>query len=167
MSTKGGVVWMSGRDVDLAFLGTEEPDRTGSGFVPVAPGSWVSVSGPTRQRGVSSRELHREGRLLAALAEFHRLSLGAHDLNRRLLLADAVNLRAAQARHRRESEDAARRNLFDVVDARGARPEAGGAALQEALALIGRHEGIRFRAPRAPQGARAPAPKPVRRWTAF
>lgn len=152
VSTKGGVVWMSGREVGLAFLGTEEPDRTGSGFVPVAPGSWVSVSGPTRQRGVSSRELHREGRLLAALAEFHRLSLGAHDLNRRLLLADAVNLRAAQTRHRRESEDAARRSLCDVVDARGARPEqAGGAALQEALALIGRHEGIRFRAPRAPQ----------------
>ena len=152
VSTKGGVVWMSGREVGLAFLGTEEPDRTGSGFVPVAPGSWVSVSGPTRQRGVSSRELHREGRLLAALAEFHRLSLGAHDLNRRLLLADAVNLRAAQTRHRRESEDAARRSLCDVVDARGARPEqAGGAALQEALALVGRHEGIRFRAPRAPQ----------------
>ena len=120
VSTKGGVVWMSSRDVGLAFLGTEESDRTGSGFVPVAPGSWVSVSGRTRQRGASSRELHREGRLLAALAEFHRLSLGAHDLNRRLLLADAVNLRAAQTRHRRESEDAARRSLFDAVDARGA-----------------------------------------------
>ena len=154
VSTKGGVVWMSSRDVGLAFLGTEESDRTGSGFVPVAPGSWVSVSGRTRQRGASSRELHREGRLLAALAEFHRLSLGAHDLNRRLLLADAVNLRAAQTRHRRESEDAARRSLFDAVDARGARPEARGAALQEALALIGSHEGIRFRAPRAPQGRR-------------
>ena len=152
VSTKGGVAWMSSRDVGLAFLGTEEPDHAGSGFVPVAPGSWVSVSRPTRQRVASSRELHREGRLLGALAEFHRLSRGAHDLNRRLLLADAVNLRAAQSRHRRESEDAARRSLFDVVDARGAQPEARGAALQEALALIGRHEGIRFWAPRAPRG---------------
>ena len=157
VSTKGGVVWMSGTDVGLAFLGTEEPDRTGSGFVPVAPGSWVSVSGPTRQRGASSRELHREGHLLAALAEFHRLALGADDLNRSLLLADAVNLRAAQTRYRRESEDAARRSLFDVVDARDARPEARGAALQEALALIGRHEGIRFRTPAAPRGQGAAA----------
>ena len=156
VSTKGGVVWMSSRDVGLAFLGTEEPDRSGSGFVPVAPGSWVSVSGPTRQRAASSRELHREGRLLAALAEFHRLSLAAHDINRRLLLADAVNLRAAQTRQRRESEDAARRSLCDVVDSRGARSEAGGAALQEALALIGGHEGIRFRAPRALQGHGGP-----------
>ena len=153
VSTKGGVLWMSSRDVGLAFLGTEEPERTGPGFVPVAPGSWVSVSGPTRQRGASSRELHSEGHLLAALAEFHRLALGADDLNRRLLLADAVNLRAAQTRYRRESEDTARRRLFDVLDARGPRPKSSGVALQEALALVGRHEGIRFRTPPAPQGS--------------
>ena len=155
VSTKGGVLWMSSRDVGLAFLGTEEPDPTGPGFVPVAPGSWVSVSGPTRQQGASSRELHREGHLLAALAAFHRLALGADDLNRRLLLADAVNLRAAQTRYRRESEEAARRGLFHVLDARGPRPEWSGAALEEALALVGRHEGIRFRPPpAAPQGSR-------------
>ncbi len=153
VSTKGGVLWMSSRDVGLAFLGTEEPDRTGPGLVPVAPGSWVSVSGPTRQRGTSSRELHREERLLAALAEFHRLALGAHDLNRRLLLADAVNLRAAQTRYRRESEDTARRRLFDVIAARGSRTDTGDGALQAALALVGRHEGIRFRTPPAPQGS--------------
>ena len=154
VSTKGGVLWLSNRDVGLALLGTEEPDGTGPGFVPVAPGSWVSVSGPTRQRAASSRELHREGHLLAALAEFHRLALGADDLNRRLLLADAVNLRAAQTRYRRESEAAARRKLFDVLDARGSRPESSGAALEAALALVGRHEGIRFRTPPAAQGSR-------------
>ena len=152
VSTKGGVLWMSSRDVGLAFLGTEEPDRTGPGFVPVAPGTWVSVAGPTRQRGAPSRELHREGHLSAALAEFHRLALGADDLNRRLLLADAVNLRAAQTRYRRESEDTARRRLFDVVAARGSRRDTGDGALQAALALVGRHEGIRFRTPPAPQG---------------
>lgn len=154
VSTKGGVLWMSNRDVGLALLGTEEPDPAGPGFVPVAPGSWVSVSGATRQRGASSRELHREGHLLAALAEFQRLALGADDLNRRLLLADAVNLRAAQTRYRRESEAAARRRLFDVLDARGSRPASSGAALEAALALVGRHEGIRFRTPAAPRGSR-------------
>ena len=162
VSTKGGVLWMSNRDAGLAFLGTEEPDRTGPGLVPVAPGAWVSVSGPARQRGASSRELHRDGQLLAALAEFHRLALGADDLNRRLLLADAVNLRAAQTRYRRESEDAARRRLFHVLDARGPRPDTGGAALEEALALVGRHEGIRFRTPPAAQqgGRDAPETRP-------
>ena len=153
VSTKGGVLWISSRDVGLAFLGTEEPDRTGPGFVPVAPGSWVSVSGPTRQRGVSSRELHRDGHLLAALAEFHRLALSADDVNRRLLLADAVNLRAAQTQYRRESEDTARRRLFDVVAAPGSRTQSSDGALQAALALVGRHEGIRFRTPPAPQGS--------------
>ena len=155
VSTKGGVLWLSSRDVGVAFLGTEEADRTGPGFVPVAPGSWVTLSGPTRQRGASTRELHREGHLPAALAEFHHLALGADDLNRRLLLADAVNLRAAQRRYRRESEEAARRRLFDVLDPREPGPESSGAALQEALALVGRHEGIRFRTPpAAPQDSR-------------
>ena len=154
VSTKSGVVWTSSGDGGPAFLGTEEPDGAGPGFVPVAPGSWVSVSGRTQLRGASSRELHGAGSLSAALAEFNRLALGADDLNRRLLLADAVNLRAAQTRYRRESEDAARRSLYDVLDASGPRPEADSAALQAALALIGRHEGIRFRTPPAPRGRR-------------
>ena len=157
VSAKRGVVWTSSRDGGLAFLGTEDVGRTGSGFVPVAPGSWVSVSGPTRLQGASSRALHRAGRLWAALADFHRLALAADDLNRRLLLADAANLRAAQTRYRRESEDAARRRLFGVLDAHSPEPESSGAALQAALALVGRHEGIRFRTPPAPQGSRNPA----------
>ena len=153
VSAKRGVVWTSSRDGGLAFLGTEEPGRTDSGFVPMAPGSWVSVSNPTRLQGASSRELHRAGRLLAALAEFQRLALAADDLNRRLLLADAANVRAAQTRYRRESEDAARRRLFDVNDARGSRPKSSGGALQAALVLVGRHEGIRFQTLPAPQGS--------------
>ncbi|MCY4029163.1 MAG: NHLP bacteriocin export ABC transporter permease/ATPase subunit [Acidobacteria bacterium] len=153
VSAKGAVVWASSGDGGLAFLGTEEPGRAGSGFVPVAPGSWVTVSGPTRLEGASSRELHRAGRLWAALADFHRLALAADDLNRRLLLADAANLRAAQTRYRRESEAAARRRLFDVLDARGPQPESSGVALQAALALVGRNEGIRFRTPPAPRGS--------------
>ncbi len=154
VSTKRGVVWTSSGDDGLAFLGTEEPGPTG--LVPVAPGSWVSVSGSTRLRGASSRELHRAGHLLAALADFHRLALAADDLNRRLLLADAANLRAAQTRYRQESENAARRRLFDILDPRGPQPKSSGAALQEALVLVGRHEGIRFRMPPAPQGGHAP-----------
>ena len=157
VSTKGGVVWVSSGGDNLAFLSTEELDPDGSGFMPLALGSWIGVSGPARLEGRSSRELYRTGRLSAALADFHRLALTADDLNRRLFLADAVNLRAAQTRYRRESEATARHGLFDLLDTRGARPESGGAMLQAALALVGRHEGIRFRAPSAPRGRRAAA----------
>ena len=152
VSAKGGVLWTSSRDGDLAFLSTEELDPDGSGFMPLAPGAWISVSAPTRIEACTSRELHRAGHLSAALADFHRLALAADDLNRRLLLADAVNLRTVQTRYRRESEAAARHGLFDLLDTRGARPGSGGAALQAALDLIGRHEGIRFRAPPASRG---------------
>ena len=152
VSAKGGVLWTSSRDGGLAFLSTEELDPDGSGFMPLAPGAWISVSAPTRIEACSSRELHRAGHLSAALADFHRLALAADDLNRRLLLADAVNLRTAQTRYRRESEAAARHGLFDLLDTRGARPGSGDAALQAALDLIGRHEGIRFRAPPASRG---------------
>ena len=162
VSTKGGVVWTStrgtpGGDGGPALLGTEEPEPDGPGFVPVAAGSWVSVSGPARLRRASSLELHASGVLAAALDEFHGLALSAEDLNRRLLLADAVNLRAAQTRFRRKSEEDARRRLFAVLDARGATPGSTDDPLYAALAMVGRHEGIRFRKPRVPPGQEAAA----------
>ena len=168
VSAKGSVLWTSSRDGGLAFLSTEESGPGGSGFMPLAPGGWISVSVPARIEAHSSRDLHRAGSLWEALADFHRLALSADDVNRRLLLADAVNLRAAQTRYRRNSEAAARRRLFGLLDKRGARAASGGAALQAALDRVGHHEGIRFRAPPAPRGRGADtAPPPLDSILAF
>lgn len=147
VSTKQEVVWISRPEGRLAFLGTEDADPDGPGYVPVAPDSWVLISGANRIQGASSWELHDAGQLMLALAEFQRLALSAHELNSRLLLADAANLRTAQTKFRRESENAARQSLFNVLDVRKPSIVLDGSAMQSALMLVGRHEGIEFRAP--------------------
>ena len=148
LSTRRGVVWMSGRDAGLAYLGTEEVDPDGPGVVPVTPASWVTTSEGARVRCVSTQDLHGEGRLslMSALAAFNGLALGADDLNRRLLLADVANLQTSTAEYRQRGEQNARRRLFRVLEP-GARPEGDELALPEALQRVGRHEGIAFRMP--------------------
>ena len=144
LSARRGVVWITGGDAGLAYLGTEEGDPDGPGVIPVTPASWVTSSKGAGMRCVTTRELHGEGRLMSALAAFNNLALSADDLNRRLLLADVVNLQTSTAEYRRRGERNARRLLFGVLEP--ARPEAD-LALPEALQRVGRHEGIAFRMP--------------------
>lgn len=146
VSAAAGVLWVDGKGA-AGFLGTEDPAPDGPGVLPVTQQSWLVTSGPACLAGVSSRTLSDDGRLLPALAEFHRAALGAERLNRRLALVDDANLQRSAAAHRRLDVEQARRGLFSVL-----RPErfpAGdhGSALSAALTLIGRHEGIAFRAP--------------------
>ena len=160
LSARRGVVWMTSGDANLAYLGTEEGDPDGPGVVPVTPASWVTSSKGARVRCVATPELHGEGRLMSALVAFNHLALSADDLNRRLLLADVVNLRTSTAEYRQRGERNARRRLFGVLKP-GARREADDLALPEALQWVGRHEGIAFRMPHGrPQrpGAAAEAP---------
>ena len=89
-------------------------------------------------------ELHREGRLFAALAEFNCLAMRADRTNRALLLADVSNLQTASARYRRRSAEQARSNLFSVLS--GEIPHEDDSGLLRMLERIGRHEGISFRA---------------------
>ena len=156
VSTRRGVVWLSSADGALSYLGTEDPDPDGPGIVPVTAASWVTVHGPARVAVTAAQDLHREGRLFAVLAEFHRLALDADDLGRRLLLADAANLRMARTRNRQRSERRARRNLFQVLDRRPLPDDAHDPALTAALRIVGRHEDIRFAFP--PRPARDEAP---------
>ncbi len=147
LSTRRGVVWMSGSDASLAYLGTEEGDPDGPGVVPVTPASWVTSSKGGRVRCVATQELHGEGRLLfSALTAFNDLALSADDLNRRLLLADVANLQTSTAEYRQRGEQNARRRLFGVLEP-GARREGDDLPLPEALQRVGRHEGIAFRMP--------------------
>ena len=146
LSARRGVAWVSAGDASPAYLGTEEGDPDGPGVVPVTPASWVTLSEGATVRCVATAELHREGRALPALAAFNDLALSADDLNRRLLLADVVNLRTSTAEYRRSGEQNARRRLFEVLDP-GAQREGDEPALPGALHRVGRHEGIAFRMP--------------------
>ena len=154
LSTRHGVVWVSSGEGDAAFLGTEEPSGDGPDFIPVTVDSWISLYRPSRVSATSSAGLAAAGLLFPALAEFHRMALSAERLNRRLMLVDTANERAAQARHRLRSEEHARDSLFDVLDPRRAVLGDSESALLGALELVGRHEGIRFRSPPRRRGSR-------------
>ena len=151
LAARSGLVWASSPDGAIAYLGTEEPDRSGSGLVPVTPFSWIVQRRRAQVRVVDSTGLQREGKLLAALAEFNRLAMSADQTNRALLLADVSNLQTASARYRQRSEERAREDLFSVLS--GAPPSRAGddSVLLRTLERIGRHEDIRFRAPQRTQ----------------
>ena len=141
----GSVVWVKGEGT--AYLGTEEPQKEGTWLIPLTSETWLTLRGPARVTGVSSRALSADGRLLQTLEEFHRLALGAEQLNRLLLVADEANEQTARTAHRRLDEEGARQSLFRILDPSRTIGEQGGSALSAALELVGSHEGIVFRSP--------------------
>ena len=147
LTTRHGVVWVSGPEGNASFLDTGEPTGDGPGFIPVTVDSWIRLFHPSRLTAASSAALAADGLLFPALAEFHRLALSAEEINRQLTLVDMANLQRAQARHRRRSEEHARHNLFGVLDTRRSMIGTGESALSGVLDLVGDHEGIRFRTP--------------------
>lgn len=149
LSTRSGrVIWSGARGAE--YLGTEEPEPGGTGLIPVTSDSWLTMTEPGRVEGLSSRELGEDGRLLPALAEFHRLALGAERLNRMLLLADDLNNRTARTGQRIRDEAQAKEGLFNVLGQPGAASDGEtGSTLMAALAIVGKREGIDFRKPAA------------------
>ena len=142
-----GVVWASSPDGEIEYLSTEKLDESGTGMVPVTSMSWVVQQRKGSMRGISATELQRQGRLLAALADFNRVAMSADQLNRTLLLTDLLNLQVASARHRRKSEEVARETLFSVLAGDRVGPDSD-SDLMRTLERIGRHEGIRFQSAR-------------------
>ena len=143
----GGVVWVSVGDADATYLGTEERDTAGVGILPLTSATWLTLQGPARISGATSRELCIEGTLLAALAEYHHLIIGAEQINRLLLLADEANEQTALTLHRRRDEERARRNLYGVLGSPDAAIDDSDSTLLAALRIIGEREGIVFRPP--------------------
>ena len=87
------VVWVR---CDGAYLSTETPPPGGSGWMPVTAESWVMLRGDGRGTASGSADLFADGRLEAALADFHAMAASAELLNRRLLLADDANSQRAR-----------------------------------------------------------------------
>ncbi|WP_419923410.1 ATP-binding cassette domain-containing protein [Candidatus Poriferisodalis sp.] len=142
----GNVVWVWAPQ-RAAYLGTETLDPAGTGLVPLTSDSWLSVVDAADVAAVSASELSRDGRLLEALEEFHRLVFAAELLNRRLLLADEVNERTGRAAHHRLAAQRARRRLFGVLASSKAGPPSADTPLMRALEVIGEHDKIEFRSP--------------------
>ncbi|MCY4474526.1 MAG: ATP-binding cassette domain-containing protein [Chloroflexi bacterium] len=135
------------------YLGTEEVLSVGKGLAPLTSATWLTIGRPSKVVGMTSLELTETGLILAALSEFHRLILGAEQLNRLLLLADEANAQVSRTSHRRVDADNARRDLFGVLaDERDARLS-GMSALLSAMRLVGDYDGIEFRAPQSDRSA--------------
>ena len=143
----GGVVWVAVGDADAAYLGTEERDPGGTGFVPLTSETWLTLQSLARVTCFTSRALFDESALLPALAEFHGLALGAEQINRLLLIADEANEQTARSIHRRRDEELARHNLFSVLGSPSPTIAASGSGLLAVLEVIGKREGIEFRPP--------------------
>ena len=153
VSARRGVVWVpAAAGGGMTLFGTEEVREEGWSHFPVTSESWLMAYGESRFTGLSSAEMMQRGTLLGAVADFQSTTLRALGLNRRLMLADIVNLRMARRQHRHESEEYARRNLLEVMDSRRSAAGQGGSALLAALRMVGDHEGIEFRAPPRRQG---------------
>ena len=143
----GGVVWIAAGKGDAAYLGTEEWDSAGTGFLPLTSDSWVSLQCSASVSSSLSRALYEKGVLFAALGEFHQLALGAEQLIRRLLVADEANEQTARTLNRRQEEQRARQSLFSVLGPRHAAPAEDGSPLLAALRIVGEMEGIDFKPP--------------------
>ena len=146
-SRPGGVVWVCAGDAGATYLGTEERDSAGSGLIPVTSDTWLTLQSPARVTGKTSRALCMEGTLLAALAEFHRLVLGAEQINRLLHLADEANEQTALTLNRQRDEDRARQSLFGVLGSSHATSDDSDSTLLAVLRIIGEREGIEFQPP--------------------
>ncbi len=142
----GNVVWVQGEEAAV-YMDTEDIEAGKAGPVPLTSDTWITLRSPARVTGVSSRELNRDGRLLPALEEFHRLTLAVEQFNRLLLVADEVNEQTARASHRRRDEERARQSLFTVLGPTRTGSEQSDFPLLAALEVVGKHQGIAFRPP--------------------
>ena len=161
LNARKEVTWIASEG-HAEFFGTEEPDPNGTGLMPLTPASWLTLSGPVDATALASQELHDAGKLVPALAEFHRMALSAEQLNRRLLLADEANLQVSRAAHRRRDEEQARQGLFNVLSSSQPLVEEQASTLLAALELIGQYEGLAFQSPPRPHsGATEPSMRDI------
>ena len=156
-SVRQGVAWVrmseSSQDSCL-FMGLIDlaadlaGDGTSDTAIPLTPSSWLTFMQPTQISVEGSDAFAETGTLLESLAILHDAVFSQVRITRRLVTVDQVNIERASSTGRRSSEENARRRLFGLLggtehaDADGHSSE-----LDQAMQVIGRHEGIDFRWP--------------------
>ena len=159
-TAEAGVAWLVNAPPGAAFLGLEPVTPEGS--APMTPAAWIDIPEKVGDAAVASSAGLAErigvvGLVDTALADFHRLAMGSLELNRRLLLADTVNLRRDSASWRRLDESRARRRLFAATSERTDR-DPDDPPLVAALDVVARHEGVGIRVPEPDARGAAPPP---------
>ena len=155
LSVRRGVVWLSrpppGASLFMDVVDETELAEAGGppkAAIPLTRSSWLTLFDEATLSGTSTEALAREGMLQPALASFHAVAFTLERLNRRLAVVDDANLERARTASRRTAEEAARRRLFNIYDLPVDRDaSAEDTSLADALAIIGRREGIDFRIP--------------------
>ncbi len=142
----GTVAWAASDAVDVAYLGTETLSQS-TAAVPLTSDTWLTAPPHGTLRISTSAGLAADGRLLEALDDFHRLALSAEQLNRMLARADAVNEQTAREALRRRDAESAAVGLSRIHERHPTQDAHGASMLMSALALIGKRQGIDFRAP--------------------
>ena len=155
LSVRRGVVWISkpppGASLFMDVVDETELAEAGGppeAAIALTRSTWLTLFDAATLSGTSTETLAREGILLPALASFHAVAFALERLNRRLAAVDDANLERARSASRRTAEEAARQRLFNIYDLPINRETSvEDTSLADALATIGRHEGIDFRIP--------------------
>ena len=155
LSVRRGVVWTSvppQNTVLFMDLVSQADISQASGpqeaMLPLTRTSWIKLFECATLTGQSSETLAQQNMLMPALAAFHTVALTLERLNRRLAVADDVNLERARTASRRTAEKAARQRLYNIYDLpidQDVKVE--DTTLADALQVIGRHEKIDFKFP--------------------
>ena len=155
LSVRRGVVWVTERSVGASLFMDmvdqaqfAEASGPREALIPLTRSSWLTLFDEAKVSGSSTETLAQQGLLLPALATFHAVAFNLERLNRRLAVVDDANLERERTTSRRTAEKAARDRLFNIYDLPiGRDAGAEDPALEDALQVIGRHEGIEFRIP--------------------
>ncbi len=154
LSVQRDVVWVSKPPADnILFMdivdqiGLDEAVGPES-MIPLTRTSWLTLFDDVTLTGKSTQTLAQQGLLLPVLASFHAIAFTMERLNRRLAVADDVNLERARTTSRRMAKKSARQRLFNIYDQQiDQDTTVEDTTLIDALRIIGRHEGIEFKTP--------------------
>ena len=154
-SARRGVVWLQIPDQSSAvYMGLVDIEVNGqhqdfsSSLLPLTPASWLEMGTPQSvSRLISTRELVEQGQLASVLGRFHELVLDTERINRMLMVVDQANLERVSMRVRRIEEDHARWKLLKVSRISEIEETSCETELNQALLMIGQHEGIEFKFP--------------------
>ena len=164
LSVRRGVVWVSEPTqgeilfmdiIDQAELTHENVPQ--EAMMPLTPTSWLTLFNETALSVKSTETLAQHGVLWTQLFNFHAVALALERLNRKLAIADDVNLERARTTSRRMVEKTARRRLFNIYDL-PMEQDSGveDTTIWDALQVIGRHEGIEFKIPKRSRPSGSP-----------